>query len=248
MGSHPFAVQAFFRRSLVLAYSVPAEELRPWVSPGLTLDTFKDAYGFLAIALVETERLRPQGFPTALGRSFFLSGYRIFTRFRSPAGATNVRGLQILRSDTNRQGMKWLGNWFTSYNYELARVHTGLRGASYEVRVETPGGVADLAVRAELDRTNVLPEGSVFSSVDEARRFAGPMPHTFSYDRQRDEMMVVKGVRAGWKPTSVAVTVSQAAYTHQISPNARLANAFYVENIDYAWAAGEYHPIIAEAP
>src|SRR5215472_6465321 len=95
---HPFGVEAFFRRSLVLTYAVPQSILTPLLGPGLELDTYED-WGFLAIAMVETQALRPRGFPTWLGRDFFLSGYRIFSRFARP-GKQTLRGLRILRSDT----------------------------------------------------------------------------------------------------------------------------------------------------
>src|SRR5262245_12666411 len=77
---HPFAVEAFFERSLVLTYALPAAILAPMVGPGLEVDTY-DKWGFLAIAMVQTRDLRPRGLPTWLGQNFFLSGYRIFTRF-----------------------------------------------------------------------------------------------------------------------------------------------------------------------
>ena len=38
--------------------------------------TLHEGHGFLAIARVQTERLRPTGWPAFLGRDFFLSGYR----------------------------------------------------------------------------------------------------------------------------------------------------------------------------
>src|SRR5215470_1266734 len=97
---HPFGVQAFFEHSLVLTYAVPKTVLAPLVGPGLEVDTYDD-WGFLAIAMVVTKGLRPRGLPKWMGRNFFLSGYRIFTRFRPPGGKNPLRGLRILRSDTD---------------------------------------------------------------------------------------------------------------------------------------------------
>src|SRR5678815_190915 len=105
---HPFAVEAFFQRSLVLTYAMPASMLAPLAGPGLELDAYGE-WGFLAIAMVQTLNLRPRGFPTWLGRDFFLSGYRIFTRFVRPQKQT-LRGLRILRSDTDRATMARMGN------------------------------------------------------------------------------------------------------------------------------------------
>src|SRR3954452_15467041 len=119
---HPFAVEAFFRWSLVLAYALPARALRSLLPEGLQVDTY-DEWGFLAIALVQTENLRPKGFPSVLGRNFFLSGYRVFARFERP-GKQTLRGLRILRSDTDRRAMVTFGNLFTHYGYRLADVTT----------------------------------------------------------------------------------------------------------------------------
>jgi hypothetical protein len=107
---HPFPVTAFFRQSLVLTYAFPSAVLQPLIPPGLVLDTYGE-YGFLAIAMVQTERLRPTFLPSILGRDSFLCGYRIFTRMAGKAGS--LRGLRILRSDTNDWWMARAGNMFT---------------------------------------------------------------------------------------------------------------------------------------
>src|SRR5437667_9636522 len=88
---HPIPVAAFFRHSLVLTYALPAAALAPFLPPGLSLDTHR-GIGFLAIAMVQTEDLRPSFLPKAFGQDFFLSGYRIFARFRTKAGR-RLRGL-----------------------------------------------------------------------------------------------------------------------------------------------------------
>ena len=116
---HALPIKAHFRTSLVLVYAVPAPVLRPLLPAGLTLDTYGN-FGFLAIALVETRDLRPSFVPARLGMSFFLSGYRIFTRYQTIAGRT-LRGLRILRSDTNRFSMQMFGNLLTHYHYERSQ-------------------------------------------------------------------------------------------------------------------------------
>jgi hypothetical protein len=237
---HPFGVEAFFRRSLVLTYALPSRVLEPLVGPGLALDTYDDL-GFLAIALVQTERLRPKGFPAWLGRDFFLSGYRIFARFpRRDRPA--LRGLRILRSDTDRDTMRRLGNVFTHYQYQLATVDLQSDGASFHVRVRTPERHADLDVTADLTtRPAPLPDGSPFRSMTDARHFAGPLPFTFGYDGRAQRMVVVKGVRRAWDPQPVRVTVREATFLERApfaDARPRLANAFYLEQVPYAWQPG----------
>jgi len=245
---HPFAVDAFFRWSLVLTYAFRPEVLRPLLPPGLTLDTHgegTDECGFLAIALVQTERLRPKGVPALLGRSFFLSGYRIFTRF-SRAGRPSLRGLRILRSDTDRWLMVHLGNLFTHYGYRHARVDARRAGDRLIVDVRTRAHEADLHVEADLAPASAPPAGSPFRSIADARRFAGPLPHTFDADADPSKLLVVQGVRASWDPRPVTIVAHSSTFLAGpafAGAPPRLANAFFVENVAYAWRPGRLEAI-----
>ena len=40
--SHPFAVEAYFERSVVLAFAFPTSDLEPLIPSCLRLDTFED--------------------------------------------------------------------------------------------------------------------------------------------------------------------------------------------------------------
>jgi Uncharacterized conserved protein (COG2071) len=113
---HPFAVEAYFKSSTVLTFAVPKEQLEKLIPECLQLDTFKDTYAFVAMAMVQTTGLRPKGFPKILGNNFFLIGYRIFVRYTNAAGK-RLRGLYILKSETDKTKMELLGNIFTHYNY-----------------------------------------------------------------------------------------------------------------------------------
>lgn len=180
---HPIAVTAFFRHSLVLTYALPPEILAPLLPEGLVLETFR-GYAFLAIAMVQTEDLRPSALPASLGRDFFLSGYRIFTRLAG--GAQSKRGLKILRSDANRKWMVRAGNLLTHYNYRLCRAELEECEGRIHWTVATQEQEADLEVVADVvGAPAALPEGSPFATVEEARRFAGPLPYTFELKRKR---------------------------------------------------------------
>ena len=72
--NHPFAVEAFFESSLVLTFAVPKEQLQTYIPECLQLDTFNDKWAFIAIAMVQTNDLRPKGFPKFMGNNFFLIG------------------------------------------------------------------------------------------------------------------------------------------------------------------------------
>src|SRR5260370_1603683 len=116
---HPVPISAYFRHSLVLTYAFPREVLQPLLPPGLILDTYGE-YGFLAIPLVQTARLRPSFLPAVFGRDLLLSGYRVFTRLQS--AANSQRGLRALRSDTDKPWMVRMGNLLTHYPDGLCQV------------------------------------------------------------------------------------------------------------------------------
>jgi hypothetical protein len=236
---HPLPIAAHFRHSLVLTYAFPREVLEPLLPPGLTLDTHGE-HGFAAVAMVQTERLRPSFLPEASGLDFFLTGYRIFVRV---AHAPSLRGLYILRSDADRRVMVVLGNLLTHYRYRLAEVSCADRNGSLEIRVRTPEGEADVHVVADLDsRPAALPERSPFDALAVARRFAGPLPYTFDYEHAARSIVAVRAVRGTWDPQPVAVEVRKLTF-FAAAPFAAadpvLANAFHVGDVDYRWERGE---------
>ena len=237
---HALPVKARLKASLVLAYALPAEVLAPLLPPGLRLDTYGE-YGFLAIALVETEHLRPAFMPSSLGVNFFLSGYRIFSRYQTSAGR-DLRGLRILRSDTNSRFMQMFGNVLTHYGYEHSRCKVSREAGKYSVQVSTPDGSADLQVEADTSTdAESLPPGSPFPNFTEARKFAGPLPFTFDYERQTHSIIRVQGVRQAWNPRPVPVKVHRNAFLEQVrfrDAGAVLANAFFLEDVPYAWKPG----------
>jgi hypothetical protein len=236
---HPIPVSAFFRHSLVLTYAYPPEILEPLVPKGLELDLFR-GQAFLAVALVQTERLRPSFLPAVLGRDFFLCGYRIFTRLGN--GARSKRGLRILRSDTDRKWMVRAGNVLTHYNYHFCL--SNLEERDHEIRwtIRTPQSEADLEVVAHLkDEPAPLPDGSPFATLVEARRFAGPLPYTFEYEEATGSIIGICAKRTNWEPQPVAVEVRRSTFLEQepfCGAPAVLANAFYVHSVPYQWQRG----------
>ena len=243
---HPLSVKAFFRHSLVLTYAFPSELLLPLLPPGLTLDSYGD-YGFLAIALVQTQRLHPRFLPAALGCDFLLSGYRIFVRLGS--STSSLRGLQILRSDTNSRWMVSAGNILTHYKYRFCQAKVSERPGEIEWNIRTPAQEADLRVIAWTDDGPApLPAGSPFLSVKDARRFAGPLPYTFDYEPETHSIIRIHGVRQEWHPKPVSVEVLQATFMYQepfCRTTAILANAFHLHDIPYRWNRGIRTPLEA---
>jgi uncharacterized protein YqjF (DUF2071 family) len=242
--NHPFAVEAFFETSLVLTFAIPKEQVQSLIPECLELDTLKDKWAFIAVAMVQTKSLRPKGFPKILGNDFFLVGYRVFVRFTTNAGK-NLRGLYILKSETDKKKMEFFGNIFTHYNYsttditqnkhkEITQISSVRSG--FKVEIENPD-----------DENISLPAGSPFEDWKEARRYAGPLPSTFTYNPAHKKVLIIEGVRENWKPSPVKVLNYSFSFIDKLHlSDARLANAFIIRNIPYYWKKGKMEKWKAE--
>lgn len=246
---HPVPVRAWFRHSLVLTFAFPEQLLAPLLPPGLVLDSYK-GHGFLAVAMVQTHDLRPTFLPKLFGQDFFLTGYRIFTRHQTPEGRW-LRGLRILRSDTDSKLMVWGGNLLTHYQYQHANIRFEETEGRLGIQIETPSGLADVNVIARTDRaTDHPPPDSPFENLHQARLFAGPLPFTFDYEPQTHSLIIIEGVRQNWKPTPVDVEISRLTFLDQPPFNKVkpvLANAFHVTDIPYKWKRGVLEPLPEQA-
>lgn len=233
---HPFAVEAFFEKSIVLTYAFPKELLENLIPQCVELDAFQDRYAFVAVAIVQTKKLRPKGFPGFMGNDFILIGYRIFVRYQNKKGK-NLRGLYILKSETNKKKMELLGNIFTQYNYGTTDV--SLIENQYKTTIDSEKS----KLKIELFQNGTdskLPENSPFSDWKEARRFAGPMPFTFTFDEKKNEVLIIEGVRSNWKPEPIEVASESVGFFEERNLNGGiLANAFIVKNIPYYWKKGK---------
>jgi hypothetical protein len=237
---HPIPIRTHFEHSLVLTYAFPRSLLEPMLPPGLVLDTFGEL-GFVAIAMVQARDLRSAFLPRLTGRDLFMTGYRIFARYTTKAGRT-LRGLRILRSDTNQKWMAFFGNYLTHYNYQVAETKVRAISGRLEIHIKTPEARADLDVVADLSTAcDKPPAGSPFADLRQARQFEGPLPFTFDYEEETHSIVLIEGVRKNWKPRPVQVNVLKANFLengsfHLATPI--LANAFYVADIPYAWKRG----------
>ena len=233
--NHPFAVEAFFESSLVLAFAVPKEQLMSMIPECLQLDTFKDKWAFIAVAMVQTKNLRIKGFPKIFGNDFFLIGYRIFVKFISNKGK-KLRGLCILKSETNSKKMEFFGNLFTHYKYTT----TDITLIKNELDAEIQSSQSDFRIVIENKIKNVsLPLDSPFSNWKEARKFAGPLPFTFTYDSALKRILIIQGVRQNWKPEPINVIDYKISFLDSLDlDEVTLANAFEVKNIPYFWKKG----------
>ncbi len=234
--NHPFAVDAFFENSYVLTFAVPKESVEHMIPECLQLDTFEDKWAFIAVAMVQTRGLRPRKFPLFMGNDFFLIGYRIFVRYTNNAGK-RLRGLYILKSETDKKKMEVMGNIFTHYNYTT----TDITQTRSEDIIAFESVKSGFKVELGTERDGVsLPESSPFKDWKGARRFAGPLPFTFTYNAATQTVLIIEGVRENWTPAPLKVIDCKFSFLDDLHIDGiKLANAFVISDIPYYWKKGK---------
>lgn len=234
--NHPFAVEAYFNSSIVLTFAVPKEQVEGLIPECLELDTFQDKWAFIAVAMVQTRNLRPKGFPKFMGNDFFLIGYRIFVRYTNTAGK-RLRGLYILKSETDKKKMEFLGNVFTHYNYTTTDISEKISDRLKTIRSRNSN--FEIIIEQSEDEVNI-PDGSPFTDWKDARKFAGPLPHTFTFNKENGTVLIIEGVRQNWKPEPIKIKSYSIDYINSLKlKNVVLANAFEITNIPYYWKKGK---------
>lgn len=234
--NQPFAIEAFFESSLVLTFAFPKQELEALIPECLELDVFDDKWAFIAVAMVQTSGLRPKGFPKFMGNDFFLIGYRVFVRYRNKAGK-RLRGLYILKSETDKKKMEWLGNLFTHYNYTTTDIQ---QHAEQNRRIiKSTHSQFEVQIVENQDEVS-LPKGSPFTEWKEARRFAGPLPFTFTFNSADKTVLIIEGVRQHWEPKPIQIVKHHFEFFKSLNLNEPvLSNAFEVTQIPYHWKKGK---------
>lgn len=234
--NHPFAVEAFFESSIVLTFAVPKEQAEALIPQCLELDTFQDKWAFIAVAMVQTKNLRPKGFPKFMGNDFFLIGYRIFVRYTNMAGK-RLRGLYILKSETDKKKMEFFGNVFTHYNYTTTDISVKINDRLKTIRSQN--SKFEIIIEQSEDEANI-PDGSPFTDWKDARKFAGPLPHTFTFNKENSTVLIIEGVRQNWRPKSIKIKSYSIEFIKSLNlENVVLANAFEITNIPYYWKKGK---------
>lgn len=233
---HPFAVEAFFEDSIVLTFAFPKEQLVHLIPECLMLNTYEDKWAFIAIAVVNTTGLRPKGFPKFTGNDFTLIGYRVFVHYTNNAGK-RLRGLYILKSETDKKIMEYLGNLFTQYSYSTTDIEQHQHGSRFHISSIKSNFDLQLHIT---DGDIRLPASSPFPNWREARKFAGPLPFTFTYDKQTKKVLIIEGVREDWIPKPIEVVSQHISFfnTKELTGGI-LANAFIINNIPYYWKKGK---------
>jgi hypothetical protein len=134
--------------------------------------------------------------------------------------------------------MQTFGNLFTHYNYSTVDITQKSEGNTKTISSTEPQLLVTYQEKTDGEDVD-LPEGSPFATWHEARKFAGPLPNTFTYNAAKREVLIIEGVRENWRPAPVRVLEQHVGLLDELGlGEARLANAFAVRDIPYRWEKG----------
>ena len=229
----PFPVKAWFDFFVVLFFSIDKDNTLKLIPTPLALDTHNDKALF-AVAIVNTKQFRPAFLPKWMGMDFNLVGYRFLTTWQTPEGK-QIRGLKIIKSQTNQKFMKILGDKLTQYqfNYNPIQVKT----EDSLVTIEGNGINIKLKIHEEPSLTP-LPQNSIFENWTYARKFAGPLLYTFEVNEFKKQLTITEGTRKNWTPKPIEVISFDLDFLKEEkikNLNPILSAAFMVRNIPYSW-------------
>ena len=129
-----------------------------------------------------------------------------------------------------------LGNIFTHYNYSTTDIRQQREGN--EKRISSTKSKFDITLEIKEEAAD-LPASSPFSDWKEARRFAGPLPHTFTFLEEDNSVLIILGKRQNWKPKAIQVKHYELDFLQSLEVKGiRLASAFEITNIPYRWEKG----------
>jgi hypothetical protein len=135
----------------------------------------------------------------------------------------------------------------THYRAAHASIRWHGEGDRLGVQARSWRGRTDLHLIVDLGQTPAQPPaGSPFPSWAQARPFAGPLPWTFAPDASGQAAVAVKGVRDRWNPRPLAIDHAEVALFQQppfAAATPRLAAAFQLHDLAYAWTAGAVQPL-----
>jgi hypothetical protein len=228
------ALAVHVRHRLALTYAWPRELLEPMVPVGLEPATY-GALGFVVVALVHVESVRPSPLPHRIGGRCDLVGYRVLVRRRDARGRT-LQGSSSLRGDADGGPMARLGCLLTAGRYRRADIRFDERPGLLEVVARTAGGAADVHVVADLtSRPAPLPSGSPFLSLQDARLFAGAASRFLHEDPSEGITVAARPARDA---QPISVDVRELAFFDQAPFDLRaptLACAFHDADVEYVW-------------
>lgn len=202
------AIAGTIRRRILLNFRV-APEIAAQTIPGNFRPKLFGGFAIAGICLIRLEEVRPKRLPKLIGISSENAAHRIAVEWKD-AGKT-CEGVFVRRRDTDSRIVALAGGRVFPGVHHLADFAVSDSNSSLSMRVTSEDSPEPL-VEFEASETCALPEGTVFSSLEESSSFfeSGCIGYSSRPDSCR-----LDGLRleiSGWKVTPLDVGSVRSAY------------------------------------
>lgn len=196
-----------------------------------------NGFAFWNVVITRLRWMRPWPLPTRSGVSYWHAAYRLYVRFRPPAGRP-VDGLTFVRSDCDSRLIAWAGNLLTDFRFSFAPIGCQERNEQVELSIHAPQAPAHVLL--ERRPPNALPAHSAFSSLAEAKAFLEYEPFGIGVS-PAGEVNVVPVLRdeAAWQTR--LLRVKGAAWGFFDDKDVRPEICYQAAPIDYRWQRGRVY-------
>lgn len=228
---------------VLLWYRTPADSVRGLAPAGFELMTAESGgrvWAFWNIVVCRVEKMRPAGWPLRAGVSYHHIGYRLMVSVKLMDGPEQ-RGLYFLRSDADHALISWGGNQTSDFRFNRAKVELGESEGKLLAKVRSKRRDADADLEIDLRAEPAPVAGSIFGSVDEARKVLKYEPMGLAPGPRGQKVRLAEVFRdeSAWDERPVQVVSARWEYLARMGQNdIVLELATRVAPIDYRWRLG----------
>jgi uncharacterized protein YqjF (DUF2071 family) len=234
MPKHPLPMRTTFRDCFLVNFSMEPETLAR-VLPSPLEAHLVGGRAFLSVVIADMDRMRPAFLPAFCGVTYQQVVYRAVVR------CGRERGVHFLRSDADNRLMVLMGNLLSFFGFHEAHIISGQSGGQHHIDLATaPGDHAN--IHASFDLTSarrIVPDGSVFQSVDEAQASLVELYAAFHPQPGEAAVRTVRIKRSAWNIQFVDEPRSRFDFMNGSAAfpvgSTRLDSVIYVEDVDYFW-------------
>jgi hypothetical protein len=189
------------------------------------------------ICLIRLERIRPRGFPTALGLSSENLAHRFAVEWWE--GGERREGVYIARRDTSSLLNALAGGRVFPTEFHHARFDVVEDASLLRLRVASDDGGGDVEIAGRVARE--LPHTSIFDSMDEISRFfeAGSVGYQATVRGERLDGVELRSL--GWRVEPFAIETARSAFFEDRARfpegTIELDSALIMRDVEHEWHA-----------
>jgi len=227
--------------ALSINYAVDMKALAKLIPAPLEPEPHKGR-AWVQVLVSSLRDIRPQGTPALFGVCFYQVTYRAAVRYRSRDG-TWSRGGYFIRSDTNHQVMRAVGNAlkeFKFHDFGAAKMVMVRHGTKLNIGIEPDSSRPNGKIVGVLDTRPLAgpPKGSVWASLQELKEPLVECYDAYAPDKESGFMYILTIDRDPWKEQFISTGEIYCEYMDRGplgNGRSRLDSVLHFADCNYRW-------------